>query len=67
MIVVCIDNSGIPSLTLGKLYTASTNYPKNWKRGFMITNDSGIYTFYFKWRFIPLEEHRQNILNNLGI
>jgi hypothetical protein len=67
MRVICIDNSGLELfITLGKVYTRLSE-DRHWKQGFFITNDMGIPMFYFKSRFIPLEEHRQNILNNLGI
>jgi hypothetical protein len=56
------------TITLGKVYTVIPldRNPEDWL-SILITNDRGVNQFYFKWRFIPLEEYRENILNSLEI
>jgi hypothetical protein len=69
MKVVCIDNDSRHNyLSLNKQYLAldvdNSNYKK---KNFRIKGDDGHIRWELKWRFVSLEEYRQNILNNLGI
>jgi hypothetical protein len=50
-------------LTIGKVYDVISELPQCFK----MINDRGETSEYLKVRFIPLEEHRENILNNLNI
>ena len=44
-------------ITRGKIYYR-LSVDKDWNTGFFIKNDSGVCMFYFRNRFIPLDEYR---------
>jgi hypothetical protein len=79
MKVICIDDSDTYGITFGKVYTliSTNNNPEDYSLpkelhnifwlSLHITDDNGVNRFYFKSKFISLEEHRETILNNLGI
>ncbi len=67
MIVVCINNKNQEArLTINKQYNITKKDFDDPKLAtYWITNDSNIYSWYNKNRFITIEEHRNNIINNI--
>ena len=55
--VMCINDEGLDCITRGKIYYR-LSVDKDWNTGFFIKNDSGVCMFYFRNRFIPLDEYR---------
>lgn len=56
------------TLTMGKIYDAiKPEKPVDACDIIFIINDLGIQTSYFRYRFLFIEEHREQQLKNIGI
>ena len=56
--VMCINDEGLDCITRGKVYYRLSTGSGVGNTGFFIKNDSGVRMFYFRNRFIPLDEYR---------
>lgn len=61
MEVICILKEESFPLTIGKIYTAIKIDDEIYR----VVADGGIMDFYYKWRFEPLDKHRERIINKI--
>ena len=62
--IMCINDEGLDCITCGKVYYRLSE-GKDWKSGLFIENDWGVRAFYFRNRFITLDEYRESQIDKL--